>query len=287
MVEPARPTSYHGRPILKTPVWTWEVPGYLFTGGIAGVSAPLAAAARLAGNDRLADRAALLAVGGAGLSAPLLISDLGRPERFLNMLRVFKPTSAMSVGSWLLAAFGATSTVAAGHQVLGLPGAPALAASAVLGPVLSTYTAVLVAQTSVPVWHEARRSLPFVFAGSSLASAGGAAAALTGGDAAAPARALAVGGAALELAADTVMERRLHSAVRSAYRAPEVRRPHRAAKLCMVAGAALMADRRTLVPGGLALCAGSLLERTAIIRAGRASAADPAATTIPQRNRAA
>lgn len=290
MVEPAKPASYHGRPILKQPAWTWEVPGYLFTGGLAGASGTLSAAALAAGNQRLARHASVLAFAGVGVSAPLLIADLGRPARFLNMLRVFKPSSAMSVGSWLLSAFGATSTLAAGWQVIGVPdrriGIPATAATAALGPLLSTYTAVLIAQTSVPVWHEARRTLPFVFAGSSLASAGGAAAALTGGDEAAPARVLAVGGAALELAADVVMERRLHPKVGESYADPAVRRPHLAARACTLAGAAMMLDLRTLVPGAVALCAGSLLERTAVIRSGRVSAKDPAQTVVPQRERA-
>ncbi len=106
------------------------------------------------------------------------------------------------------------------------------------------------------------------------------------GDAAAPARALAVGGAALELSADFLMERRLHPAVRPAYEAPEVKHPHLAARVCTAAGAGMMLRRDTMRWGGLLLCAGSLLERVAIIRAGRASAADPAATVTPQRERA-
>ncbi len=287
---PSDDVSYYDRPILKTPVWTWEVPGYLFTGGLAGAAAPLAAAARLSGNDALAWRASVLALAGAGVSAPLLISDLGRPERFYRMLRVFKPTSAMSMGTWLLTTFSGVHTLSLGWQLIGIPGSrvgvPATVASAALGPLVSTYTAVLVAQTSVPVWHEARRTLPFVFAGSSLASAGGAAAAITRGDAAAPARAMAVGGAALELIADVVMERGLHPAVRTAYEDTSVKRPHLAARACTLAGAALTFDRRTVVAGGLALCAGSLLERVAVIRAGRVSAGDPVATVTPQRERA-
>jgi hypothetical protein len=134
------------------------------------------------------------------------------------------------------------------------------------------------------VWHDARRELPFVFAGSSLAAAGGATAALTPAAQAAPARALAVGGAALELVADAAMTRRLDARVRRAYAQPSVRTAHLAARACTVAGAALVAARRARV-GGLALCAGSALQRVAVIRAGRASAADPAATVGPQRER--
>src|SRR6185436_9246973 len=104
---------YYGLPILKKPVWTWEVPVYFFVGGAAGAAAMIGAAAQLAGgNERLVRDARRVAAIGANLSAPLLIADLGRPERFLNMLRVFKPQSPMSVGAWAPAVFGAGSTAA-------------------------------------------------------------------------------------------------------------------------------------------------------------------------------
>ena len=117
---------------------------------------------------------------GVGASPALLISDLGRPERFLNMLRVFKVTSPMSVGSWVLAGSGLTTTVAAARRVdrLGARAGRARGArspSAVLGLPLATYTAALLANTAVPVWHEARRTLPFVFAAGAATSAGAAA----------------------------------------------------------------------------------------------------------------
>src|SRR5215212_7214165 len=157
--------SYYGRAVLKEPVWSWEIPWYFFAGGLAGASSNLALVARLTGNEKLASRARVAALGGAAVSPVLLIMDLGKPERFYNMLRVFKPTSPMSVGTWVLSAFGSTTGIAAAHDLLGLP--------------LATYTAVLIADTSVPVWHEARRELPLVFAASSAATAGAAAAILT------------------------------------------------------------------------------------------------------------
>lgn len=175
MVPDATPQSYYDRPILKAPVWKAHVPLYFFTGGLAGASSVLAFGARVTGNHRLA-RAALLAAAAGLLPSPvLLIDDLGRPERFHNMLRVFKPTSPLSVGSWLLAGFGPTSVGAAGCEVLGiLPrvGRTAEAVAAALGPFVATYTAVLVSDTAVPAWHDARRELPFVFAASAVASAG-------------------------------------------------------------------------------------------------------------------
>src|SRR4029077_8295803 len=97
---------------------------------------------------------------------PLLSSDLGRPERFLNMLRVFKVTSPMSVGSWILLASGGATTTAAACEELGI--FPKVKAAAELGSVLTgaplaVYTATLISDTAVPVWHEARRELPFLF----------------------------------------------------------------------------------------------------------------------------
>ncbi len=94
--------SYHGQPVIKEPVWTWEIPMYFFAGGMSGASAGLAYLSELRGNEVLARRAWAAALAGIAVSPPLLISDLGRPERFLNMLRMFKVTSPMSVGSWIL-----------------------------------------------------------------------------------------------------------------------------------------------------------------------------------------
>src|SRR5205823_2044949 len=102
--------SYYGRPIIKEPVWTPEIPIYFFTGGMAGASATLAFVAGELGHETLARRGWAVALGGAAVSPALLISDLGRPTRFLNMLRMFKVTSPMSVGSWILV--GAGSTIA-------------------------------------------------------------------------------------------------------------------------------------------------------------------------------
>lgn len=175
--------GYYGRPVLKEPVWTAMVPAYFFAGGLAGMSAALAFGARLAGNRQLARRALLVSLAGISASPPLLVADLGRPERFLNMLRVVKPTSPMSVGTWVLSAFGTALGGAVVAELLGGPlraiGRIAEPAAALLGLPLSTYTAVLVSDTGVPAWHEARHELPFLFAGRSAASAGAAAAIIT------------------------------------------------------------------------------------------------------------
>ncbi len=292
MVPPARPRSYYGLPVIAKPVWTLEVPWYFFVGGMAGAAAPLAAGARASGNVALARRASAVALAGSVVSPVLLIADLGRPERFGHMLRVFKPTSPMNVGSWVLSAFGLTSGLAAGWQVLGIVprsvGAPATAAAALIGPVLSTYTAVLLSNTAVPAWHAARHELPFVFAGSSLGAAGGACLALTPAEHAVPARAMAAAGALLELAAGTVMEHRLEPVVRQSYERSPVRRLHLGARACAIAGGLLAAllggrSRSAAAAGGSLLVGGSALQRLAIFKAGVASAQDPDQTVGPQR----
>jgi formate-dependent nitrite reductase membrane component NrfD len=169
---------------LKPPVWTWEVPAYLFTGGVAGISAVIALAAEIIGGDSaLARDARYLALAAALFSPLLLISDLGRPWRFLYMLRVFKRQSAMSVGAWTLAAFGAAI---AGSVLLRAFAAPLDAASGWLltaivtvcdllagltGLVLVTYTGVLLGATAIPVWAANARVLPWLFTATSLGAA--------------------------------------------------------------------------------------------------------------------
>jgi hypothetical protein len=277
-------TGYYGRPVLKEPVWTWEVPCYFFAGGMAGAAAPLALAAEMRGERGLARRAWLVALAGVGASPMLLISDLGRPERFHHMLRVFKPTSPMNMGSWILSATGTAIALGAARSVLGwFPRAGRLAgATAVLGPALSTYTGVLVADTAIPAWHEARRELPWVFAAGSAMSAG-AAVTLAGGGA--PAQRLALAGAAGELASTTLMERRLGE-LGEPYREGEAGRFARAAKALTAAGGLLMATRRRRSGAGMML-AGAFATRWSIYKAGFQSAADPRYVVEPQRARAA
>ena len=284
--------SYHGQPVLKEPVWTWEIPCYFFTGGMAGAGAGLAFLAHVRGNDVLARRAWVTSMAGIGASPVLLISDLGKATRFLNMLRMFKPTSPMSVGSWNLSASGAASTLAAANAWPGLlPRSAAMARplAALLGLPLSTYTAALVSNTAVPVWHEARDTLPFVFAAGAALSAGAATAAITPPEHAAPARRLALGGAALEIAAKQLMERRLgeHG---QAYKRGGPSAFGRAAEGAILAGAALMLgrgerSRAAAVLSGALMCAGALSARWSVYKAGFVSASDPKYVVGPQRER--
>jgi formate-dependent nitrite reductase membrane component NrfD len=281
----------YGRPVIKQPVWKPEIPFYFYTGGLGGASAGLAALSELRGNDELARRAWLLALGGAAASPALLISDLGVPRRFLHMLRMFKVTSPMSVGSWLLSAFGATTAPAALDAWTGvLPpplGVGARAASALLGLPVSTYTAALIANTAVPVWHEARRVLPALFASGSAVSAGAAAMMVTPPAAAGAARRLAIAGAAAELATTVVMERRLRGRVGRPYHEGKAQALGRLAQAFTLAGGVAAAvagrERRGALGAGAALTAGALCERWSVFVAGSQSAVDPQAVTVPQR----
>lgn len=176
------PDGYYGLPMLKAPVWTWEVPAYFFVGGTAGASAVIGAVARRIGGDSSLVRDArwIAAVGGAA-SAPLLISDLGRPERFLNMLRVFKLRSPMSVGAWTLVAFSNAAAAAAaadliqrasrGRIAVKFIGDAAEVTAAATGLVLSTYTGVLLGATAIPVWSRNVQLLPIHFGASGVGSA--------------------------------------------------------------------------------------------------------------------
>jgi hypothetical protein len=291
MVERADFRSYYGRPVLKPPVWKPEIPLYFFVGGLAGASAGLAFAAEVAGNEPLAQRARTVTLAAGTVSPVLLTSDLGRPERFLNMLRVFKPTSPMSVGSWVVSGMGGSVGIAATSELLGVvprAGRAARAASALLGLPMATYTATLIANTAVPVWHEARHALPFVFAAGAATSAGAAATALTPAEWAGPARRLAIGGAVAELVATTVMERRLGE-LGEPYHHGAAGRFNRLSKALSAAGAATLAAagraRAGAVGGSLALLAGGVCLRWSVFLAGRASAEDPKYTVKPQRER--
>jgi len=171
--------SYYGLPALKAPVWTWQVPLYFFLGGIAGVSACVAFIAQsFRSNPALIRTSLWAALLGAAICPVLLIADLGRPARFLNMLRVFKLRSAMSLGAWILAAFSGCAFLAVFCFELLLRGFTnplltsllwlAEASAAVAGLLLGSYTAVLIGATAIPVWSENRKLLPAHFLTSGL-----------------------------------------------------------------------------------------------------------------------
>jgi formate-dependent nitrite reductase membrane component NrfD len=284
--------SYYGRAILKPPVWTWEIPVYLFTGGIAGASSVLQAFGRINGRHRLATTSLYVGAVADAVSPLLLMSDLGRPERFFNMFRVFKVTSPMSVGSWILGISSVASTTAA---LLELSGrlrrvkAAAEVVSFVSGPPLTTYTGALIANTAIPAWHEGRHELPWLFGASASATAGAATAMLLPSDEGGPARRLAVGGGVAELALTQLMERRL-GFVGEVYKHGAAGRAARIAKACTSAGAGLLAwrgrrSRAASVVGSALVLVGGMAMRWSVYRAGFQSAEDPRYTVIPQRRR--
>src|SRR5579875_84126 len=293
--------SYYDHPMLKQPVWIWSIPTYFYVGGVAGVGAMLGAAAQLAAPDSMRSlvvRSRWVATIGGTISAALLIHDLGRPERFLNMLRVFRISSPMSMGSWILSAFSAAAGAAAvlpyGPRLLRPLAEIGGVAAGILGLGLSGYTGVLISQTAVPVWQESYRTNPLLF----LASGTAAAASffeffrLNERESRAVER-FALMGKIIELAAALVLEA-------EAKRVSRVGRPlkegfsgflWRAAKLTTIAGIVVSAlpgkSRGKRFVSGVLGSAASLLVRFGIFYAGKASARDPRASFEQQRRLAA
>jgi formate-dependent nitrite reductase membrane component NrfD len=293
--------SYYGRQVLKTPVWEWKIAAYLFLGGLSGGSALLAAGADLTGRPALrrAGRVGALASIGAGMY--FLVADLGRPERFHHMMRVAKPSSPMSVGTWIVTAYGPGAGLAAVAELLprrlrrswlgkllGWAARPAGLWAAATAPGVASYTAVLLSQTAVPAWHEAHPYLPFVFTGSAAASGGGLGMLCAPVAEAGPARRMAVAGAGLEVAASRLLEHRL-GLVAEAYTTGKAHRLRSWAEYLTVGGAlgTAVAGRSRLVAAlcGLALLAGSALQRFGVFEAGVESTRDPKYVVVPQRER--
>jgi hypothetical protein len=290
---PVSADDYYGRPIIKPPVWEErEIAGYLFTGGLAGASSILAAGADLTGRPALARGSRVMATGAIGVSLLALIKDLGRPERFLNMLRVFKPTSPMSVGVWILVGYAPLAAGAAASDVSGrLPrlGRVAGLGAAGLGSAVATYTAALIANTAVPAWHEGRRELPILFAGSAASAAAGWGLIIAPVAENEPAIRMAVLGAAVELGAEHLLERRLGMIAETLEDGKAGRRLRLAKALSAAGGigAGLLArrSRPAAIAAGAALLAGSAFTRFGLFEAGMASARDPKYTVEPQRRR--
>jgi hypothetical protein len=214
-------TGYYGIPLLKPPQWTHPVPAYLFVGGAAGAAAVVSAIAHYTGADRkLVRDARWIAAAGAVISPALLIADLGRPERFLNMLRVFKPQSPMSMGAWTLLGFSSAVSAATFAGVLRGRYGPRFpltvlenageAAAIPLGLGLATYTGVLIGATAIPVWNQNVRDLPLHFAASGVGAAVGMLE-LLGHSRSRALRALGLGAALFELWEGIRIEARRHT----------------------------------------------------------------------------
>jgi formate-dependent nitrite reductase membrane component NrfD len=293
--------TYYGRPVLKEPVWIWAVPVYFYVGGTAGAAAVLAGGVQALGDEELRGlvrRLRWVAAAGGAVGSALLVYDLGRPERFLNMLRVFRPTSPMSVGSWVLAgAASATmgSALAANRPgLLGRLGDAAGYAASLLGMPLAGYTSVLLANTAVPLWQGTRRSLPPLFVGSAMSGLASLFGLLPASERErAVVHRFGIAGKVAGLAAMAAVER-------EARRAGDVGAPLRqglSGALWKAAGAATAASlalsvlpgrsRRRRITEAFLGTAAALALRFAVFHAGKASARDPRATFRQQRSSAA
>jgi formate-dependent nitrite reductase membrane component NrfD len=234
-----------------------------------------------------------------------LVHDLGRPARFHHMLRIAKPTSPMSVGTWILTLYGPFAGLAAVSELrgllpralrtglvgrlLGLSGRPAGVVAAVVAPAVASYTAVLLSDTSTPTWHAAHRHLPFVFVGSASAASGGLGMIGAPVEEAGPARRLAVGGALVELAVERRMEQAMGITAEPLHEGAPGRlmRASKALTIAGTLGTLLVGGRSRLgaAVSGAALMAGSACLRFGVFEAGQESARDPKYTVIPQRER--
>jgi formate-dependent nitrite reductase membrane component NrfD len=176
------PTYYRRSQLKAAPFGNWVVGGYIFCAGLAGASALISTIAgfgRLPQGAGMVRRGRYLALLGP-LSAVLLVYDLHTPKRFYNMLRIAKPTSPMSIGTWILMSFSGFAGISAAAQFLSdrVPGLGWMrraarvtdVPAAVAGAGLSTYTASLLSATSTPLWAAAPRSLAVRFGASSVAA---------------------------------------------------------------------------------------------------------------------
>ena len=285
--------GYYGHPMIKPPEWTDLIPTYFFAGGLAGTAATLAFTQRLAKNEVLARAMLFAAAGGTAVSAFCLIADLKRPERFMNMLRVFKPTSPMSVGVYIFSAFGGSVTLAMASELTGVLrpiGRLFEALAALFGPPMSVYTAVLISDTVVPAWHYGRNSLPLLFACGSAMSAAGVGMLCVPRGFNGAARRLALAGGVGSLFALERLHAELGPRQDVAYKTGQAKKLSGAARALAMAGsvAALFAKRSDIAAkiSGACLITAALCERFGIFRAGCISAKDPSFTIDAQRSRA-
>ena len=307
MVPEAEFSSYYGRPVVKPAPWGHEVAAYLFLGGVAGGSGLLAAGAQLTGRPTLRRNTRLSALVAVSLGAVALVKDLGRPERFVNMLWTVKLTSPMSIGSWILSAFSAGAGVAAVAEVDRMTGerlplgplrpvlraleGPAGLEAGLFGPPLAVYTAVLLTNTATPTWNAAYKDLPFVFVSSASLAASGLAMITTPVSEAGPARKLAVIGAIGDLIFARVTEHRMDPVTREPLHHGTPGQMLQWSERLAAAGGlgALLGGghRGVAALSGLTLLTASALLRFGFFEAGKESARDPRYTIEPQKRRLA
>jgi formate-dependent nitrite reductase membrane component NrfD len=274
-------------PIIHPPVWTWEIPLYFWFGGMAAGASFVAFACDVADDEHSAAIARRVALAALIPCPPLLILDLGRPERFYNMLRIIKPRSPMSMGAWALTAFGNLAAAAVGADLLGRRRAAKRlgAANALVGGYLGSYTGVLLAATAVPLWARSRLFLGPIFVATATAT-GAAACRLTlaasGIKPGHPTRQalgrVEAGAMFVELALSTLNERRLGPLAHGFDRGPAGRQFKTAKWFTRIGLAMRLLFRRRgsqahHAASGLFLLA-ALLFRYAWVGAGRANASE-------------
>ena len=304
MVPDASFTSYYGRPIVKASPWEADIPAYLFLGGLAAGSSMLAAGADLTGRPGLRRVGRLAAIAAISGSLIALVHDLGRPSRLLNMLRVIKVTSPMSVGTWIVSAYAPLVYLAGADEVMtmqsnwsrrvprrlrrlsGWTGRSAGLGAALIAPAVATYTGVLLADTATPSWNAARHDLPLLFGASAAAASAGMGLLCAPLAEAGPARRLALGAAIAELAVERRMEAAMGMTAEPLHQGRAGQLMTAARALTIVGGLGSLAARRSRIVAslsGVALLAGSACTRFGVFHAGQASARDPKYTVVPQR----
>jgi len=287
--------TYYDLPVIKEPVWLWVVPAYFYVGGLAGAAAVLGAVAQGGNSHRLVKRCRWTASGAIVAGTGLLVYDLGRKERFLNMLRVFRRTSPMSVGSWLLAASGGANSAAA--VLSGTDGLLRVladlsgAGAGLLGMPLAGYTAVLLSNSAVPAWKEARKTLPFLFVSSAVNAAASAFELMDlDDDEALLVKRFGTAGRAAELLSGLAVEREVAGVERTARAYKEGvagslwRGGEALALASLILGVLPGRSRFKSLATGVTGSAAAAAAKFAVFHAGKASARDPRATFESQRS---
>jgi Polysulphide reductase, NrfD len=291
---PQKP-GYYGEPVVRPPVWTWEIPLYFFVGGLAGMAALIACAALLFDHADITRSAMWLAGIGAIVSPILLIMDLGRPHLFLNMLRIFKPQSPMSVGAWILSLFGSCAVpgliaielhahhlfTGAPDQFLRIMAYLFIIGSAFWGIGLATYTGVLIGATAIPAWFLHRVLLPIHFGTAGLGSAAAALELL--GHRVPALNAIGYLAATMETLLWVWLKMNRHGAADRALHEGHPGWLIRSAEF-LSGPLALVLRLTSLIPfAAVSFLLGSLLSRFGWVEAGRVSACDPEAIFSAQR----
>lgn len=273
--------GYYNKPIVKPHEWKPWVPAYFWIGGTAGAAAVGTVLARMRGMHGLAKVYKRTALAGMLVSPILLTIDLGVKHRFINMLRVFKPTSPMNVGSWLLAGLGGILGVSTLAEILDV--GPLSTATEILalplGPLVASYTSVLISNTATPVWHEAYRELPFVFVSSAIGGAGAIGVLFAPAEQSGAAHRAMVMGDVGKLASVKIMKRNLGKTLSEPYETGKAGTLDHAATALAIAAVGLgvlgRRSRAASCAAAVLSIASGVLERFTVFQAGKQSAQDP------------